>query len=78
MTITEYLINITERGYKITINPDFEGTFRIDFMEYDDDGFVLNPNSYYKHSHLAYPGAKPDEVEKAFRECLAKFLAEDV
>lgn len=67
MKITELLHKITQLGYTVAFNEDFEGMLRLDFtVELDE--------TFYEHYHVGHPGATMEQLNAAIEKALSKFL----
>lgn len=63
---------ITQRGYEVRFNSDFEGMITITYTKEtasDKDGYI-------RHEHVGYPGATLKELDKAVARSLDQFLLE--
>jgi len=67
MKITELLHKITQLGYAVSFNEDFEGMLRLDYTE------EIEPN-FYEHEHIGHPDATMEQLNEAVIKSLAGFL----
>lgn len=64
--IVTLLHNITQLGYKVSFNPDFEGMIRIDyFSKYDPE--------FYEHEHRGFSDGTKNQLEKEIIKSLVTF-----
>lgn len=66
LKIVELLHTLTQAGYRVAFNSDFEGMIRVDYTyEYDDE--------FYEHDHIGFPGCERLHLEKEIIKSLAAF-----
>lgn len=70
MKIGLYIVNqlhdITQAGYKVTFNPDWEGMMRIEYNKEFDE-------SFYEHDHVGAPSQSLEILEKNIIKSLNDF-----
>ncbi len=64
--IVTLLHDITQAGYSVKFNKDFNGMMRVDF-------FKEQVAEFYEHLHCGFPGASRDELEKHVIQSLIWF-----
>lgn len=73
-SLTHLLHNITQSGYRVSFNSDFEGMMRVEFTKEWDDQF-------YEHVHSGFPGALPGSLTRSIMDTLiwfkTKYLTEN-
>lgn len=67
--ITTLLHDITQGGYKVSFERDFQGMMRLDFFK---DGVA----DFYEHRHCGFPGATREKLEKDLIDSLIWFKTE--
>ena len=60
--------DITQLGYKVIFQDDFEGMIEVTYQDSED--------SYIRHEHLSYPGGSIDKLAAALEKSLTLFLDE--
>jgi hypothetical protein len=65
----DLLHKITQLGFIVSFNEDFEGMIRVDFTEE-----YPNPTDpFYHHEHLGFPDATMEQLDKAVIKSLTRF-----
>lgn len=62
--ITTLLHDLTQAGFRVQFNSDFEGMVRIDLTKEWDE-------SFYEHDHIGVPGQDREALEKGIIKTLA-------
>jgi hypothetical protein len=66
LKLIELIHKITQAGYEIKFNEDFDGMVRIDyFKEFDSD--------FYEHEHVGYPGQSREKLKLGIEKSLENF-----
>lgn len=73
MKVTELLHTITQRGYQVSFQDDFEGMLTVTYQESYTPG---KKDPYIRHEHVSYPGGSMKELEKALVRSLGLFVEE--
>lgn len=72
--VVKYLHDITQAGYEVIFNDDFEGMLTLTYLEpYTGPD---KSKSYIRHEHVSYPGSTDKELEAAVEKSLARFYEE--
>jgi hypothetical protein len=66
--ITQQIHDISQEGYEVRFNSDFEGMLTITYQEEYGD--------YIRHEHLGCPGFPMERLEKDLQASLKRFLEE--
>lgn len=70
--ITSLLHEISQRGYEVIFNSDFEGMITITYKKEVAPG----KEGYIRHEHLSYPGGSMKELENKLKASLSVFIEE--
>ncbi len=73
MNIGKILHDITQLGFGIRFNGDFQGMVTTTFYE---DGY--NGDTYIRHEHVGFPGCDQEHFEQNLSNCLLRFLKEAI
>lgn len=70
--ITALLHEITQRGYEVYFNSDFEGMITITYKK----EVAPDKEGYIRHEHLSYPGGSMKELDNKVLQSLSQFIEE--
>jgi hypothetical protein len=69
MNTVKLLHDITQLGYSVYFDSDFEGMITITFKE-------EHTQKYIRHEHVSFPGSSDEHLTNSVDKCLTYFLNE--
>jgi hypothetical protein len=66
LLLIELIHKITQFGFEVKFNEDFEGMIRLEFYKEFDSNF-------YEHEHIGYPGQSREKLKTGIENSLKKF-----
>jgi hypothetical protein len=70
--VTKLLHDISQKGYLVYFEGDFEGMLTVTFL----DESKADLDRYIRHEHIGYPGSTFEELDAALQKCLSFFFNE--